>query len=466
MSSQVETPSDDPCRRKLTVAVESDRVESQFRQSFGELRSTVQLPGFRRGKAPKSVLERRFGEQIADDVKRDLVVEGIEAAIKEHDLQVVSDPDLDFSKIEFERGKGFEFSFDVEVRPTFDLPKYRGLKATRKVQAWTPQEVDDILEDLRSRRAMMVPVGSGKIENEDHVIGPFEVFEGDESLLKRETDSAVAGHEHEKIAGLELKGLSDQLVGKAIGDRLTFETSVPADYPVQDMQGKSVTCHFDIAEIKRIEKPELSDELAKGFGFDDLASFRTQIEGDLEQRQGDAADRAVEEDLINQLLGQVSADIPKSVVEQTMAGRIREIAMQRIMAGELDPDVAHEDHFKTIRDEEMPEVERGIRAWYLIEAIAKKERIFATETDIDARIVEMAQQEQMTPTKVREELSKNDGLNRVRSSILERKVRTFLTEEAEIAEEKGEAAPKAAGNKSKSNSKASAVEEEGGKSDD
>lgn len=424
---------EDACSKQVSITIDAEAVEKQFRQSFAELRNTISLPGFRRGKVPISMLQKRFGDEVGEDVKRDLVMEGLQNAVKDNGLDLVADPQFNFEGMTLTRGEEFTFEIDIEVRPEFDLPSYTKIKATRTVDAINDDNVDNVIEDLRKQRAFLSPVEDGTIEKEDNVVGRLEVRSGDEVVLEREQDGCIAG-EAEQIAQIPFEGFGDLVLGKKVGDELRTSSTVPEDYPVQDMQGRDVDLHFTINEIKRVEIPEVDEDFAKGFGFDDLKDLREKIDTDLREHAVERADRNVEEAIIDDILGRVDFPVPPTVLSRTVGERLQHEAMQALYAGQMKGD----DMQSWVADrkpELEKDAERSIRAWYLIQKIAKKEKIFATESDLEAKINEIARREGQTPTQVREQLREKDGIEELRAGALEEKVRKFLRDKAEIKEE-------------------------------
>ncbi|MCA9320634.1 MAG: hypothetical protein KDB53_07865, partial [Planctomycetes bacterium] len=193
---------------------------------------------------------------------------------------------------------------------------------------------------------------------------------------------------------------------------------------------------FVVAEVKRMELPEIDDDLALAYDFDDLGTLEARIREDVNARHEQSADLEVEEEILDGLLGRCEIPLPEDGLEKAIEGSLREAIIERIYSGSFD---ANEQSIEQLREELAGEtrtrVERSMRLWYLIEKIAKAEKIFATENDYEARIVAMARARNTTPTKIREQIAEKEAENDIRASILESKVRKWLTDKAEIAEE-------------------------------
>ncbi|MCB9831411.1 MAG: trigger factor [Planctomycetes bacterium] len=422
-----------PCRRKLTVTVSADQIKNAIEKSYGELRRNITLPGFRRGKAPRSVLERRFGDHVMDDVKRDLIVEGIEETIREHKLEVVSDPDFGDRPVELEPGTDFEFTVEVDVKPDFEIPSFEGIKVTRSVEAVTEARIDEVMERLRQENASWIPVEDGGAQNGDLVIGGLRFMDGDNEAFKREQAHLRVGDD-EKIAGAPISGGSACFVGKASGEQVEAEVTIPGDHPISALRGKTLAMHFDLQEVKRMELPEIDDDFAGGYGLDDLAALRGKIREDLEENARLEAQHGTEEKVLDALLQRVEIPVPDTTLNRTLDAQARDQLIRRVMSGQMGTEDMGAA-MAALREELRGEAEHSIRAWYLMQKIAKREKIFATEDDVQRRIEEMAMSRGTTPTKVREELAEKDALDQVRTAVLEQKVRIWLTEQVEIVED-------------------------------
>ncbi len=424
-----------PCRRKLTVTVPVEEIKAAVEKSYAELRRNVTLPGFRRGKAPRGVLERRFGDHVRDDVKRDLIVGGLEDGIREHGLEVVSDPDFGDAAVELDVEKTFEFSVELDVKPDFELPSMDGIKVSRNIEPVTDERIGEVLERLRNENASWVPVEDEGAASGDLVIGAVKFLDGEEEAFNRDQAHLHVG-EDRKLAGAELIDGSDIFIGKKPDDLVEGKVGIPDDHPLSALRGKTLDLRFEVQELKRMELPEIDDDLASQYGMDDLQAMKAKIREDLEENAKAEAQHGVEEKILDALLERVEIAVPETTLNRTLDAQSRDVLIRRVMSGQMGTEDMGAA-MTGLRDELRPEAEHSIRAWYLMQKIAKREKIFATESDVQRRIEEMAAARNTTPTKIREELAEKDGLDQVRTSVLEQKVRNWLTEQVEIVEDSG-----------------------------
>ena len=436
-----------PCKRRLDIELSVEQVKEAVEKGFRELRQTVQLPGFRKGKAPREILEKRFGKHVIAEVRQDLVVRGIDEGMREHELEPVSEPHFEGELPPIVPGQNYSFSVTVEVRADFELPSLDGLTATRRRRPVGDADVQGVLQRLARDHASWSPVDDGAAAAEDLVIGRLRLLdESGTEVFKRDDAHSHVGHDAELI-GIPVEGLREGLVGLAIGGVFEAAVEVPAKYPVADLREKHLKLIFTLDEIKRLDLPTIDDEFAGRMGFDNLAELTERIRHDIEHRIEEEAQHDVEEQILDTLVGRLEFPLPESTVVRATAATVREMLMARLMAGQLAEDREAIDKARLeLEGEARKKAETSIRAWYLMQKIAKKERIFCTEEDVEREIVHMAMHRGMTPTKIREEIAEKDNEGEVRARILEGKVRKWLTGRAQITEEKvdGGSTPSAA----------------------
>ncbi len=427
-----------PCRKQLQITVPQESVHAAVERSFQEVRATFALPGFRKGKAPRNLLERKFGDGIRADVMEDLIREGIQESIQENELALVSEPEVDPAGLTVDADADFSFEATVEIRPTVDSPNTDGITVTRIQQPITSKEVDNVLERVRGRMASMIPVEDRGATDSDLISGKMTLTEDEKTVFEREGVGIVPKDDSD-IQGIPIEGGSEFFDGVKAGDKLDWKVDLPDTFYIDDLKGHTVLANFDIEEVKEMDLPELNDELAQNFDHDSLAAMTTKIEEDLTAEQSRIADHKAETAVLDALLERCEFDIPESVVRRTLNSRIsdaiREQVMPRIYAGEQLDDDEIKEMGTALETELKPEVEADVRRWYLIDTVATEEKIFATESDIDERIEQMAAHSGQRPSEMRQKIAEENGFEDIRANILESKVRKLLFEKAEIVDE-------------------------------
>lgn len=425
-----------PCEKEIAVSVPAEDIAGALNKQYGELRKQIVLPGFRAGKVPRAVLEKRFGEQVRHEVYHDLVRDAVEDALKEHELEPVSEPHIegadDHQHHELPESGELEFTFKVEVKPEFDLPKYRGVEVTRKREPVTDEQVDGVISRIAEGHAEWLPVEDGGYQQGDLVQATATIAVGDHVLADEK--GVVFLPEQGHLEGLTLADAQKIADESEVDDEVEVALEVPDDHPEEALRGEKTTGKLVIEGYKRRTAPKIDDAFAQTVGKDDLEGFKTEVRKELEEEHTKLSDRQVVKDILDKLVEQASIPIAAGPTERMVKRRVD----QRAMHFQMEEGFSAEDA-KAKSEEETAEitasVERDTRAWLLVEAIAKKEKIFCLEEDVDEALAEIATRHGAKPSAVREYYEQQGLLAELRSEVVERKVCEFLRDQARIAED-------------------------------
>jgi len=409
--------------------VSAEEVDQEFDKSYGQLRKQVAVPGFRPGKVPRRVLERRFGDHVKAEVAQELIQSKIEEALSELDLDLVSPPHVLEEGLEegVEPGKELAFSIELETKAEFELPEYKGIEVTRTVPQVTDEHVEKVLSSMADERATWQPAPDDTYEPNDVVYAHVKILDGEESLFD---DEAVLDGESPQVGDFVLEGLDEVLKGARVGAKSTVQARRSEE--AEGGESPTFPATLEIQEIKRRTVPPIDDDLARELGHDDLQSLREEIRKDLAHHAEKAADKAVVEQILEKLVAEADIPIAEGPTQRMLEKRLNEAAIQMLMSGVEGEKVR--EIMEAEKESLKESIETDTRRWLLIEKIAEKEKIFALEDDVDARIEAVAREHGTTPTKVREFYEEKGHLPEVRASILEEKVCAFLLKNARITE--------------------------------
>ncbi len=431
-----------PCKKEVSVTVPSTDVDTELATAFEKVRTQVVFPGFRPGKAPMTMVERKFGDQVRADVTSELVEKSVREALTEQKLDVVSEPEFTGTPTPVESAKPFTFQFTVEVKPVFDVPAFKGLTIERKVKAVGDADIDRVIEDLRRKKAVVEPVSEGYAPG-DFVLVNLEA-KADGASIRTMRDVPIGGDEPE-IPDFTIEGLPVALAGKKAGDSVTVDAELlihnhghddddGGEHDAHDHrhEHKDVELTITVNEIKRPRLPELNDEFARGFDKDDVASLRADVRKSLEAAHKAAADAEVEQGLLNKLVEATPFEMAQGPIDRALERRLRQRTAERMVRGDsrnkAEADVDAE------KAEVRKIIERDARAWLIVERLAKKEKIFALEDDVTKEIERIARQHDVTPTDVRTHYEERHLMPELRAEIIERKVLDMLRANATITD--------------------------------
>ncbi len=415
-----------PCRNRVQITVPSERVRETFDRHYKDLKSAVNLKGFRPGKVPMSFLEKKFGSEVAQQVKINLVEESLEEALKEHKLDPISEPELELDKILVERSADMAFEAFVEVRPTFDLPEYKGVKVDAPAVEVTDEEVDAEIERIRRQHATLEPCEPDAI-GDDHVLeATVSVMVGGETAVKDEPQ--MIGPKTSSAAGIVVDGLREKAVEAGIGGTARVDVEVPSYFPDAQFRGKAATMIIKIAEAKQIVLPALDDEFAEQLDFDDIAELRTRVTDAIRAHKDSDAHRAIEEQVLDSLIEKAPFSVPpgllKRQVDRLVARARVDLESQGKSGEEIDEAIGE------IAKAQEEDVTRSIKVSLLLDEIAKKEKIFVTEDELSRHLEALGARHGQTGDQVREQYEAQNLIGEVRFHLREAKTRAVLRENA------------------------------------
>jgi len=429
VSSQVEETG--PCARLLKVQIPPEIVQEEIDKSYEELRKTVFIKGFRKGRVPRHVLERRFSEEVLLSVKQSLVEEKFEEAVREHDLRLVSRPEIDLDAIELQPGQPLAFEVSLEVFPEFTIDNYTGLEVERPDTTVTDEDVDRALESLRVRHGEYRKIEEGVVEGRDVPVCHAIALKDDEEVWRR--DELGVDLAAETIGGLRVEGLRDALMGAGLGETHTFDdVTLPDDFADESLRGQKVKLQVTIDEIRRFTMPEATDEWAQSLQFDDLDDLRDELRDQLRLERQRQADDLLRQRIEDRLLELTDFDVPEGLVERLVAQARERQRLALLYRGV--PEDKIDEELQRLAQGTRDQSVRSCKLFFIIEKIADQEKIFVTEDELDQRIQAIALNYRRRPAEVRAELEETGRLDSLRRQMREEKVIDFLIQKAHILE--------------------------------
>ncbi len=415
-----------PCKKNITIEVSRERINAKFDEIFGELHTSAQVPGFRIGHAPRRLLEKRFGKAAAEDVRNALVSESLGAAAKEHKLGILGDPDIKLDEIEIPESGALTFSVEMEVAPEFDLPDYKGIAITEPPSEATQERQDQALREILARRGTMVPTDDPAIIG-DLVIGELKLT-GDGIDEKRENVEFRVGPG--AIEGIPVPDLGEKLTDAAVGKDVSFEATVPDTHENEDWRGKNATVTLSIKEVKRLEIPELTDELATQYGLESAEQFKEHLKEDLTARLAQARQQSLREQVRRFLLDNAKVDLPAGVTERHTANVVRRRYVDLLYRGVARDQI--DQNMELLEAQAGEEAKNELQLSFVLAKVVEAEGITVEEGEVNARIATMARQYNRRPERLRHEMEGQGTLDQVKIQLGEEKAIDKLLEMAEM----------------------------------
>ncbi len=412
---------------KLIIEVADADFEAACEKAYQKQKNKIQLPGFRRGKAPRAMIEKMYGKEVFyEDAANEVIPDAYEKAYDECGEDIVSTPKIDV--VQLEAGKPFIFSAEVALKPPVELGKYKGVKVEKFDATVTDEDVDKAIEEERERNARSVAVTDRAIKDGDNIILDFEGFVDGEAFNggKGENYPLTIG------SGQFIPGFEDQLIGKEIGTECEVNVTFPEDYQADDLKGKDAVFKCTVKEIKEKQLPDLDDEFASEVSeFDTLDEYKADVRKNLEAKKAAEAKNNKEDAVIKAIIEDSKMEIPEAMKDTQKRQMIEEFA-QRIQSQGLSFDQYMQFTGMTadkLLEQVEPQVMDRIQSRLVLEAVAKAEGIVATEEDFDKKVEELMDSYKMEKDKVLEMLGE-EGKKQMMEDIAVTKAVEFVTENA------------------------------------
>ena len=422
------------CITTLRVEVPSEKVNKAWETIAGDYTRYARLPGYRAGKAPRSIVEKKFQKEIREELQKKLLSESCREAIADQKLRVLSVAEVE--DVEIASDKTMRFTATLVTAPTFELPEYKGLAVEVKSAEVTEAEIDESIENIRNQSSDFSDLTDREVQMEDFAVVNYSATIDGQPLQEvcPKAPKQLAGNDDFWIRMTPeafFPGFCEQLAGAKIGETRSFELDVPQDFPLSDLAGKKIGFTVTLNLIKVKSLPELNDEFAaKIIPGKTLAELRDLAKSELQRQKTVAVEREKRDKVMMQLLSSVECELPQDMVRHETKRLLSEIVKENQTRG-VNDDVLKE-HEKEILATASQGARDRLKGTFVLLRIAEAEKIAITREEFKQRMEDMAAQYRMTPEKVQKELDKNGALDQVTEEILSAKVLDFLVANATV----------------------------------
>ncbi|TCK90601.1 trigger factor [Natranaerovirga hydrolytica] len=385
---------------KLTIEVDADRFEEGLKKAYNKNKGQISLPGFRKGKVPRAMIEKNYGPGIFyEDAANDIIPEAYDKAVQEQDLEIVSRPDVDVEQIE--KGKSFIFTATVAVKPEIELGEYKNIEVEKVEAEVTDEEIQGEIDNVREQNSRLISITDRPIKKDDQVVIDFEGF------IDGEAFEGGKAEEYALTIGSNsfIDNFEDQLIGKNIDDEVEVNVNFPENYQKEDLQNKPAMFKVKIKEIKEKELPEVDDEFAKDVSeFDTLDEYKEDIKAKLKERKENEAKQQKQEKVVDAIIENSTIELPEPMVDMQIDQMAQDLE-QRLQYQGLNLEQYLQmmgQNRMTFNDQLRPEAEKRIKSRLVLENIVKAENIEVTEEEINEEIKKMAEMYKIEEDKIKE----------------------------------------------------------------
>ena len=409
---------------KLKITVPAEQLEKAIEKAYQKNKNKIQIPGFRKGKAPRKMIEQMYGKGVFyEDAANDLIEEEYPKAVEECGEDVVSSPKIDVE--ELEAGKDFVFTAEVALKPPVKLGKYKGIEVEKMDLDVTDDEVDAEIDKQRNMNARSIDVTDRAVKDGDTVSLDFEGFvDGVAFDGGKGTDYPLTIG-----SGAFIPGFEEQLVGFEIGQEGDVNVKFPEDYQAENLAGKDATFKCKVNSIRAKELPELNDEFASDAGFDTVAEYKEDVKKKLEEKKA-ADEKAKREDaVVRAVIEDSEMELPEAMIETQQRQMVNEFAQRLQMQGmNMEQYLQYTgSSVDQMLAQVKPQAIERIKSRLVLEAVAEAEKIEVSDADVDAEIESMAHQYRMEVEKLKEMMSDAEK-KQLKSDLAVQKAADFLVE--------------------------------------
>lgn len=427
-----------PAMKRLTITIAPDTIKEKIEESIGTLSNEAALPGFRRGKVPRRLLEKRFGTTVKDETRSRLVADAYARAIQEHGIHPVGEPEPTEppEKLRIEEGKPLTFSVDVEVVPDFELPDLEGIELVKPQLEITDKHIDDRLKLQALRLGTTTDIDDGFVEGDRMLAHVVVTKEGQEEPLHVEDQAVIvvpgkADGGQGPVLGVMVEGLAASLSGKRVGETLTLHATGPEAYEREDVRGAKLTFALRITAAQRAE-PATNEQMVEIFDAGSVENLREQMRLALQHRRDQEQATALRGQVHTYLLEHADLQLPEKLsatqAARALEGHRLELLERGLPAAEVEAKLAE------IRGQSEQESRDQLKLFFLLHRLATHYDINVTEQEVNGRVAAIAMEHGQRPDQLRAELSRTGRLAEVTRLVRDQKAADRVVAVAKIKE--------------------------------
>jgi len=427
---QVESPQ--ACLREVVVTIPQSEVQRYLKEAYDELVPEAQVPGFRSGRAPRKLVEKQFKDRVTDQVKGSLLMDSLAQVTDSQDFSAIGEPDFDYNSINIPDTGDFKYQFQIEVRPNFDTPTWKGVELNKPVEEITDTDVQEALDRVLAKYASLEATDEPAAAGDKLLL--TAKFEHDGNVLSEMDEENVTLAGRLSFSDGVCEGFGELMTGAKEGDTVTGKVTVADGVEDEDMRGTEIDATFHLVEVMKRENPELTPAFLEELGdFESEEELRDFVRDSLTRQADYRTQQELRKAVVSLLADSASFELPESLVKrQTMRELERKVLELRRSGFDED---SIRGFVNASKQNAQATTESALREHFILEQIAEEEKVDADDSDYDAEIALIAQQSDTPERRVRARLEKQGQMDALRNQIVERKVIEMIVESAKVTEE-------------------------------
>jgi trigger factor len=422
-----------PCKKHIKVSITHSEIERQYSESLETLRKEAVVPGFRPGRAPRQLIIKRFRKEVSEQVKSKLLMSSLEQIDKDYKLEPITQPQLDVAAIELPEDGPMEFEMDVEVRPQFDVPDYKGLSLKRPVKSVTDQEIETELQRYLERYGQIVPKLEGAAQLGDYITADLVFLRPDGVALSEVKETQFRVQSELRFQDGTIPNLGAVLVGAKPGETRRAEARMGSAARDPRLRGAILTVEVRVHDLKQIRLPEINQAFLNSIEFESLESLRDAVHDALKRRTQTQQRLALRQQILENLLRQAPFALPAEMVTREEANTIRRLIRELRQEGMTDNEIRARE--AEIRANAHESTLQSLKEFLLLAKIAEAESITVETPDLEVELESIAERTGESVRRIRARLEKEGMTDDLTTQILERKVIDRILEFSTIVDD-------------------------------
>jgi trigger factor len=432
-----------PCKKKVIIEIPEAKIRKMTDEQYEDLRKEAVVPGFRKGRAPRRLLEKRFNKEISEQVKLKLLADASEAVVKDKELKALGEPDIDFEEIKLPAEGPLTFDFEIEVRPEIDLPPLEGIPVTKTKLEVTDEQVDREIEQMRRWAGVWAPRAEGTaVELEDRIVADAVIKVEDVEEEQKLNNIEIQVRPNGFVGAVPVEKLDELLVGAKVGEHKETSVEIPKTFFREEYRGKKVDIQIDIEDVKWLKPAELDENFLKRYEVENVDELREKIEDLLHSQLENQTRTEMSEQIYKYLLENTDFNLPLDIVAEqahtVLQRQYTNLLMRGLAREQIDEQI---EHLQSASEERAKE---QLKTFFIMDKVADHFDVSVEEEEINGHIARLAAQRGQRPERMREEMARNGSLAQFSLEIRQDKCIAKLLETAKITEKKAKTKAKKA----------------------
>lgn len=421
-----------PCKKKVIVEVPEESIKNALDEKYSDLHKEAVVPGFRKGRAPRRLLEKRFGKEVSEQVKLKLIADASKAAVKDNNLSTLTDPDVDYESLQLPESGPFKFDFQVEVRPDFELPELEAIAVEKPKFQVTDQQISEQIARLQNQAGTWVPQENATVEPNDQIVADVVIKPQDAEQEQKLENVELSVRSPGFVDAVPVEKLDQLLAGARSGDVKKTSVDVPKTYYNETYRGRKVDVEIEVKDIKRLKPAQIDEAFLKRLGVESQAKLGENVHDMLKNRLEQQVQTVMTNQIYKHLLENTDFDLPEDVVADQSNRVLQRQYSNLLLRGVSREQIQEQLHELRAASEEQ--AKQQVKLFFIMDKIAEKLGIEVSEEEINGYIARVAVQRGQRPEKMRQEMARDGSLANFALQIREEKCIKELFKSAKITE--------------------------------